>query len=63
MLLSAVALAIVLGWLPLPTGLWPGISLGLLAALAGVLELRYSFRESETEARPDLGFRIARSIN
>ena len=30
---------------------------------AGVLELRYSFRESETEARPDLGFRIARSIN
>ncbi len=30
---------------------------------AGVLELRYSFRESENEARPDLGFRIARSIN
>ncbi|MDJ0812625.1 MAG: PEGA domain-containing protein [Woeseiaceae bacterium] len=30
---------------------------------AGVLELRWSFRESETEARPDLGFRIARSIN
>lgn len=30
---------------------------------AGVLELRWSFRESETEARPDLGFRLARSIN
>jgi formylglycine-generating enzyme required for sulfatase activity len=30
---------------------------------AGILELRYSYRESETEARPDLGFRIARSIN
>ncbi|MDJ0905020.1 MAG: PEGA domain-containing protein [Woeseiaceae bacterium] len=30
---------------------------------AGVLELRYSFRESENEARPDLGFRIARSID
>ncbi len=30
---------------------------------AGVLELRYSFRESENEARPDVGFRIARSID
>jgi formylglycine-generating enzyme required for sulfatase activity len=30
---------------------------------AGILELRWSFRESETQARPDLGFRIARTIN
>jgi formylglycine-generating enzyme required for sulfatase activity len=30
---------------------------------AGVLELRLSYREAETAARPDLGFRIARSVN
>jgi formylglycine-generating enzyme required for sulfatase activity len=30
---------------------------------AGILELRQSYREAESEARPDLGFRIARSIN
>lgn len=29
---------------------------------AGILELRLSYRESETAARPDLGFRIARSV-
>ncbi len=29
---------------------------------AGILELRLSYRESETTARPDLGFRIARSV-
>lgn len=28
----------------------------------GILELRSSFRESETSARPDLGFRIARTV-
>lgn len=30
---------------------------------AGILELRQSYREAESAARPDLGFRIARSIN
>lgn len=30
---------------------------------AGILELRQSYRESETAARPDLGFRIARSVD
>ena len=30
---------------------------------AGILELRWSFRESETLARPDVGFRIARTIH
>jgi hypothetical protein len=34
------AAAINLGWLPLPMGHWPGISLGLAATLAGILELR-----------------------
>lgn len=29
---------------------------------AGILELRLSYRESEATARPDLGFRIARSV-
>lgn len=29
---------------------------------AGILELRQSYREGESEARPDLGFRIARTI-
>jgi len=29
---------------------------------AGILELRLSFRESETVARPDLGFRLARTV-
>jgi formylglycine-generating enzyme required for sulfatase activity len=28
----------------------------------GILELRTSFREAETSARPDLGFRIARTV-
>jgi hypothetical protein len=37
-LLSLVALATVLGWLPFTV--WPGISLGLIAGLAGILELR-----------------------
>jgi len=30
---------------------------------AGILELRLSFRESETQARPDVGFRIARTVH
>ena len=30
---------------------------------AGILELRFSFRESESQARPDVGFRIARTVN
>ena len=30
---------------------------------AGILELRLSFRESESQARPDVGFRIARTVN
>lgn len=30
---------------------------------AGILELRLSFRESENRPRPDVGFRIARSVN
>ncbi len=29
---------------------------------AGELELRFAYREAESEARPDLGFRIARTI-
>ena len=39
-LIALLALAIVLGGVPLPLGIWPGISLGLLAAVAAVLELR-----------------------
>jgi hypothetical protein len=46
--LALAAAAINLGWLPLPTGHWPGISLGLAAALAGLLELR------DKPARPAL---------
>ena len=45
--LSLAALPIVLGWLPLPIGLWPGISLGLAAAVAGIVELR---RKPQTPA-------------
>jgi formylglycine-generating enzyme required for sulfatase activity len=30
---------------------------------AGILELRLSFRESESQPRPDVGFRIARTVN
>ena len=30
---------------------------------AGILELRLSFRESETQPRPDIGFRIARTVH
>lgn len=33
--LALAAVAIVLGWPPLPTGIWPGITLGIFAALAG----------------------------
>jgi hypothetical protein len=37
-LLSLAALAVVLGWVPITV--WPGISLGLFASLAGILEIR-----------------------
>lgn len=40
LLLAFAAAAINLGWLSLPVGHWPGISLGLAATLAGALELR-----------------------
>ena len=38
--LAFLAAAINLGWLDLPMGHWPGISLGLAATLAGFLEIR-----------------------
>lgn len=40
LLLSLAALGVVLGWVALPTGIWPGISLGLGAILCGALEIR-----------------------
>jgi hypothetical protein len=40
LILAVAAVAINLGWLLLPTGHWPGISLGLAAAVAGVIEIR-----------------------
>ncbi len=40
LVLAAVAAAINFGWLDLSMAHWPGISLGLAACLAGVLELR-----------------------
>ncbi len=40
LVLATAAVAINLGWLDLPTGHWPGISLGLAAAIAGILEIR-----------------------
>jgi len=40
LVLAFVAAAINLGWLRLPMGHWPGISLGLLATMAGILALR-----------------------
>ena len=39
-ILSLLAASINVGWIPLPTGHWPGISLGLAAATAGILEIR-----------------------
>ncbi len=39
-LIALLALTIVLGGIPLPLGIWPGISLGLLATVAAVMELR-----------------------
>jgi hypothetical protein len=39
-MLALLAGAIVTGMVPLPTGPWPGISLGLVGAVAGWLEVR-----------------------
>ena len=53
--LSVAAMPIVLGWPPLPTGHWPGISLGLAATLAGVLELRRNPKAPRARALSWLG--------
>lgn len=37
---SLLASIIVLGWLPLPIGHWPGISSALIGVVAGILGLR-----------------------
>jgi len=48
-ILAITAAAINLGWVQLPTGHWPGISLGLAATIAALLELR---APTPTEPRP-----------
>lgn len=52
-ILSLLAVSINVGWIPLPTGHWPGVSLGLAAATAGILELR---RGSERPSRRGLAW-------
>lgn len=44
LVLSALSLAIVLGWPPLPTGIWPGITLGLFGVLAALSARREGAR-------------------
>lgn len=51
LVLAFVAAAVNLGWLDLPMGHWPGISAGLAATLAGILELRDKPRPG-TRPRP-----------
>lgn len=51
LVLAFGAAAINLGWLHLSVGHWPGISLGLAAVLAGILELRSEHRPRRAATR------------
>lgn len=56
--LAFVAAAIIVGGFDLSVGHWPGISLGLAAALAGVLELRSLPRHKATKMLAWMGLSL-----
>lgn len=62
LLLALASLAIVLGWPPLPTGIWPGITLGIFAALVGGFARRGPTSASRLAAWAGLVLGLAASL-